>query len=173
MESLVTPEEFAAYLQRDLDRSTAEVAVAGASGVVRQWCRWNITRTTESMEVDSGGSQYINLPTLHLRDVNSLTVAGELVDASSYTWSRAGQLYRAQGWPRGFRMVDAVVDHGYDDIPDEIRIVVLSLAARYYVNPEGLRSKTVGNASRVFVLETMRGDLAELEIRLIAGYRIP
>lgn len=174
-ESLVVDEDFAAYLQRDLDRATAELALAGASGVVRAFCRWSISAEETTFTVDGTGSTILRLPTMKLNGVDAVAIDGTALDPGEYRWSAGGLIERAAGWPRRFRVADVTCSHGYalDDMPDAIRIVVLALAARYYGNPDGLRSKTVGDISRTFLLESMRGDMTELETALIGGYRLP
>lgn len=168
MSSLVSTSDFASYLQRDLDRYSAELALAGASGLVRIYCGWPISQVLgDVMTVDSHGGTALMLPTLRLTAVASVgLVDGSTVDAGAYTWGANGVLYRADGWPTGARAVTATVDHGYDPIPDEVRIVVCAVAARLYSNPEGLTSKTSGDGGKTF------GTLSELEVRLIAGHRL-
>lgn len=173
MNPLVSAEEFAGYLQRDLDRYTADLALAGASGVVRLYCGWRIDRATETFVLDGDASRILTLPTLKLNAVNSVTVEGDELDPDDYQWSESGMLYRAGGWPAGFRNIEVDADHGYSPTPDEVRVVVCAIASRHYNNPDGLRSKTVGAISRTFVLETMRGDLSKLEVELIGGHRLP
>lgn len=171
---LVVAEDFASYLQRDLDRKTADLALASASGLVRHYCRWGLSAETITFIEDGTGTQLLSLPTLRLNAVAEVRVDGEVIPVTGYEWGRGGQLYRNYAvWPRRFRVVQADVQHGHTIIPDELRAVVFAVAARFYVNAEGLRSKTVGQVSRTFVLETMRGDLTDLETALIAGYRLP
>lgn len=173
MDPLVTAEEFASYLQRDLDRATAELAIGGASGVVRNFCRWNVARESATFTLDAIGSTLLVLPTLKLVSVDEVRVGGDVLDASAYTWSQGGQLYAAGRWPVGHRLVEVDVVHGYEPVPDEVKLVTCALAARSMVNPEGLRSKTVGTVAKVFVFETIRGDLSELEASMISGHRLP
>lgn len=174
MDALVTPEEFAGYVQSDLDRYTAELALSAASGLVRSYCRWRISEETATLVADGTGTDLLSLPTLRLTDVTAVRIDGELLDASAWSFSRNGQVRYVDGiWPRRFRAIEVDCTHGYAVTPDEIRAVVFALGARYYVNPQGLRSKTVGAVSRTFVLESMRGDLTEIETVLIAGYRLP
>lgn len=57
-------------------------------------------------------------------------------------------------------------------VPDNARAVVLSMAARAYVNPSGVQSQTVGPASMAFSsavpgLYMSKGDVSTL--RLLAG----
>lgn len=172
---LVTVEELAAYLQRDVNQATAELALAGASAIVREYCRWGIARNSAAtLVLDASGSRVLNLPTLKLNAVRSVTVDGTELDPSEYTWSAGGQLYREAGWPRGFRTVTAVVDHGHDPIPDDVRIVVCAIAARYLSNPENLRSKSIGGISRSYVVDTPTGaDFTQIEAGILHGHRLP
>lgn len=177
MDPLVTPEDFAGYLQRDLDRFSAEQAIAGASGLVRDYLGWAVSRTVETFTLDSYGSSILGLPTLKVNDVLSVTLDGEPV--TDYTWGAGGMLYRckptwpAMSWPTGARRVVAEVDHGYDEVPDAVRIVTCAIAARHFVNPEALRSKTVGETSRVFLVESIGREMTQLELALINRYKLP
>jgi hypothetical protein len=166
MDPLVTAEDLASYLQRDLDRSTADLAVAGASGAVRGWCLWDLSAAEVTFTVDGSGSRVLALPTLHLESVEEVRVDGEVIDPSGYTWSAGGLLERAAGWPRRFRAVDVDCHHGYDPIPDLLRLVSLERAARQYDNPQRLASKSVGGVSQSY-------ELTELEMAQLGPYRLP
>jgi hypothetical protein len=168
---LVAVEELAGYLQRDLDRFSADMAVQGASGIVRGHCGWDIARTVETLTVDASGGASVNLPTLRLNDVTEVRVDGAVLDVADYGWSANGILVvtsAAGCWPRGLRRIAADVDHGYEPVPDEVRIVCCAIAARLYSNPENLLQRSTGNSSQMF------RDLgfSELEARLIARYRL-
>jgi hypothetical protein len=180
MDALVSVEDFAAYLQRDLDRCTADLALAGASGLVRQYLRWDLSRTTETFVVDTHGSRTVALPTLRLNGVDEVSVVrrppgttlpvSTLLAPAEYTWSASGLLWLDTPTPNGFRAVSVVADHGYDPIPDEVRLVVCAIAARAYSNPDGLRSQTVGGVGRGYAAAA---EMTALEVGLIAGFRLP
>ena len=178
MTPLISPEDLATYLKQDVDRATAELAIAGASGVIRGYCGWNLTRVVETLTVDSYGTASINLPTLRLNDVTEVRIDGDPLDVDGYGWGRNGVLVmagNADRWPAGFRRIEADVDHGYDPIPDEIRLVGCSLAGRLYSNPEGLSSKSSGDDSRVFgdtLSDVKPATWESLEVRLLHGYRL-
>jgi hypothetical protein len=167
MGPLITVDDLAGYLQRPIDRYSATACVAGASGLVRAWCGWNISRTVETLTVDANGSGSVNLPTLRLNDVTEVRVAGDVLDPSEYGWATNGVLAftSRNGWPSGLRQVAADVDHGYDPIPDEICIVVAAVAGRLYSNPEGLVQKSSGDDSRSY-----GPRLSDMELRLIAAH---
>jgi hypothetical protein len=173
MNPLITAEEFAGYLQRDLDRYSAELAVRGASGIIRNHCGWNLSRIAETLVVDGNGSASLNLPTVRLNDVTEVRVDGTALDPADYTWGTNGILFRSGSppygyWPLGPRRVEVDADHGYDPIPDEIRIVAHAISARFYSNPEGLSAKSSGDGSRTYGAIV----LSDLEMRLISNHRL-
>lgn len=174
MNPLVTDEQFASYLQRDLDRATADLALAGASGLVRDYCRWSITQETTTFVIDGNATRLLTLPTLKLTDVTEVRVGGIVLDPDDYAWSESGMLASTGNvWPQRFRYIEVDCTHGHEQTPDAVALVTFSLGARYYVNPEGLRSKAVGGVSRSFVIETLRGDLFDLEAAMLGPYRLP
>jgi len=169
---LASPETFSSYMQRDLDRATATLCLQGASALVRNYCRWSISQATETFVVDGSGTELLSLPTLKLNTV-TLTVDGTLLDADTYQVASRGQIRRLDGiWPCGLDNVSADTDHGYTIIPDDITLVVCSLASRYYSNPDSLRSKASGDDSRVFGAIVIASDFSELALQLLAPYRL-
>jgi hypothetical protein len=171
MDSLVTTEAFASYLQRDVDTSTAELALQAASGIVRDHCRWDIAEETATFVVDGSGTPILSLPTLRLTDVAEVRLDGVVLDPADCTWSANGLIRRiGLVWPRRFRCVEVDVTHGWAPIPDGIRAVVLTLASRFYANPDKVLSKTVGGISHTYATTT---DLNDLELALVDGHRLP
>lgn len=173
MDPLVSEAELATYLGRSVGEEAATLAVATASGIVRDYCRWCISSEETTFVVDGSGTSLLGLPTLRLVEVAEVRIDGVVIDPSEYSWSERGQLSRVAGWPARFRCVEADVTHGWSPTPDSVRAVVLALASSRSVNPEGLRSKTVGAVSKSYVVEAMRGDLSDLQMSLISGYRLP
>jgi hypothetical protein len=167
MDPLITPEELSGYLQKEIDRYSAELAVRGASGVIRGICGWNLTRATETLTADCTGGVVIKLPTLRVNDVTAVRLDGNPVDPDDCSWTTAGVLIARTCWPTGLHHVTADVDHGYDPIPDDVRIVGCAIASRMYSNPEGLFSRTAGESTRTF-----GKTVSDLEMRLISRYAL-
>lgn len=169
MDPLISVDDLAGYLQRPIDRASATIAVQGASGLVRAYCGWGLSRAVETLTVDANGTGSVNLPTLRLNDVTEVRVDGDILDPSTYNWGFNGILVATTGyrWMAGLRKIEADVDHGYQPIPDEVCIVASAIAARLYANPEGLASKASGDDSRTF-----GATLSDLEMRLISAYRL-
>jgi len=173
MAPLITVEDLRTHMQRPIDQAAGELAVAGASGAVRSYCGWGIAAENAVFDVDGTGTTVLNLPTMHLTAVTSVIMDGAAVALgaasssvySAYYWTVRGQLYRTAGWP-SFARITVACAHGFDPVPDVVRLVALTLASREVSNPERLRTAAVGSVSRTF-------DLAELDTRLLDPYRLP
>lgn len=164
---LVTAEELASYLQHDLDRATAELAIGGASDTVRGYCGWDIAyEAGVTLTVDGNGARVLTLPTMLLLAVAEVRVDGTALDPGEYRWTPAGLLWRAAGWPLAFQIVEVDCDHGYQPVPDAAKVVTLALAARSYVNPERASARGVGAVSTSY-------DFREVSLSPLDQYRLP
>jgi hypothetical protein len=175
--SLASPEDLATFMRRDVDTANAEVLLAAASALVRTYCGWVIApaETGVVFTVDGSGARVQPLPTRHLTAVTAVTEDGEDAPLKAIEWSEAGYLYRAQKFTRKLRGLAATVDHGYTDVPAEIEMVALTVAARGVGNPQGLRSYTTGNISATYAGEGAgTGPLLNpLEMAVLSRYRLP
>jgi len=168
MAPLATAAELNTYLQRTVPGPLAELLLASASGAVRAYCRWDISRATETLHAVGDGGVIVTLPTLHLVDVDEIridTVAQNLVDPR-VVWSRTGQLYTSTYWPT-FAKIEVDCTHGFDPVPDLVRLVTLTMAARALNNPEGLKAATTGAVTRQW--DT---SMTDLHMRLLDQYRL-
>lgn len=175
MDPLASAGELETHLRRTVDPTQAEQALALASGAVRAFCGWDIARESTTLTAEGSGTVVVSLPTLHLVAVSEVRVNGVALDIDpiQWAWTSRGQLLRAGGWPR-YAQIEVDCTHGFDPIPDLIKLVVLEHAARADSNPEGLIAATVGQVSRTWA----RGDaaasrrLSELDQRLLSRYAI-
>lgn len=158
--------ELDVLLQYAAPPTASELALAGASGAVRSYCGWVLSRESAVLTAEGAGGVLLDLPTLHLVSVDSILVNGEAVDLDTVIVTRRGQLVRPAYWPNDAKVeVDCV--HGYDPIPDVVKLVTLTLAARILTNPEGAKSASVGSVSRSFDTR-----LSQLDMRLVDPYRL-
>lgn len=176
MEPLATVAELERHLQTTLtttgEQDQAEQALELASGAVRAYCGWDISRTGEIIEAYGEGSTVLTIPTLMLQGVSAVTLDGTDLDMNTLVWTVKGQIYRDAGWPR-FSVAHLDIDHGYDVVPDYIKLVVLDVAARQLQNPEGLVSATVGEVSRTWSnSSTTNATLSTLHQNLLDRYRV-
>jgi hypothetical protein len=122
-----------------------EDAWDAACAAVRAYCGWHVAPSvTEDLTVNGSGSNFQNLPTLHLTALNTLTEDGTLLDPSGFEWSDNGQLWRGQPWTGHFRGIVANITHGYDTCPPEIVGVLREAADR---GIEGSAASQVGQVS--------------------------
>jgi hypothetical protein len=105
--------------------------------------------------------------------INGVTLAD--TDRSYPVWSRKGQLLRACGWAVGL-VVEVDVVHGYDPIPDLVKLCVLDLAVRHDVNPQNLVAATVGQVTRNYAYSSDSGSnptaLSPLHTNLLSRYSL-
>lgn len=164
-----------AHLGHPVDPASGTAALENASGWVRSWCGWVLSREpTDIMLADSDGTDTLDLPTLWINAVTQVIVAGITLtedpdDPYGYTWSRAGQLFRPAGWPKQARAVSVFLDHGYEPIPHAIRGAVVAIAGRNAENPSNVRMETVGTVIRQYHELTV----TTLDTDVLGPYRLP
>lgn len=171
MDALATAGELDIHLQREIDEDRAGLALQLASGAVRAYCGWDLSLQTTTLQVDGTGTILLTLPTLCLGAVTEIRVDTLPLDLATVIPARKGQILRRSGWPRG-ALVEVDCDHGYDPIPDLIKLVVLEQAAKSLTNPEGLTSATTGRVTRTWAGTGTQPRLSALDERLLDRYRI-
>lgn len=116
--------------------------------IIRTYCGWHIapsiTETRERLEVGSHG--LIMLPSLHVTDVSSVVLNGQVLDPTSYTWFHQGFLkplrdtaYQS-AWGYYYEagpvflpstenlLADVTFTHGYETVPADVKAVAYELA---------------------------------------------
>jgi hypothetical protein len=171
-----------AALGHPVDPTVGNAALVNASGLIRAWCGWHISReVAKTFTVDGSGTVVLGLPTMYLAAVAEVRLDGVLlaldtVDAEGgYNFSANGHLYRWAGWPRHPRAVAAVVDHGYDPVPDAITAVTVALSMRAIENPVGVRQEAVGTVIQQFhnPREVAGDQLNALNAAVLGPFRLP
>lgn len=172
MDPLATVPELEAYLGRSMTNvPQAEALLEMASSAVRTYCGWELSRTDTTMYAEGAGTSLMTLPTLCLVNVDEIRADGQVVDPFEYPykWSRKGQIW-------GF-WVCAVqyefdVEHGYDPIPDVLKLVTMDLTSKNLSNPESLTSATVGQVSRTWGKTTEGSPFSPLHAGLLDRYSL-
>ncbi|MFT4225311.1 hypothetical protein [Micropruina sp.] len=103
-------------------------AVKAAAGRVRAECHWHIApEFTQTFVCETPRDGIVDLPTLHLVSVESVTVDGQPV---AFDWSVSGRVV-LPGLPSGasLRSLVIVARHGFEACPQSLRGVVAELAA--------------------------------------------
>ncbi len=158
------------------DSPVVEAAIDSALAYIRAFAGWHITPVREEMlTLDGNGATVLQLPSLNVTGVESVSLNGEVLPEDAYSWSAQGMLRRCAGvWPRDFRNVTVTFRHGYESCP-VVASVVASVAARAASTPTGLTSLTVGGRSegyRALGDGAMIAPLAS-ELSALSAYKLP
>ncbi len=183
MTSLAIPAQLASRLQMDVDTSTAQLALDGASGFVRAIARQQIDFVSQETVILRGGERILRLPqrpavvdtgpnllivteigefggvnVSMVEDRDYSRIGNELTRGYPWWWN---QTQRLMGFPR-FRplgvwapKVQVTYSHGYVTIPDDIVAIVLDAAAVLYDNPTGLRSISIDDYTETKAAEVL------------------
>lgn len=169
--------ELATYLQRDLDSSSERLAHDIAKALVEDETG-PVASTTSTVTLPIERLGLVHLPARVVTDVSSVQYAG--TDAV-YTWEKPFPRIRLASyllevvpftidyWPT----VDVTFTHGWASVPALVKAVALSVAARVYDNPSGMRSEQVDDYSstRAGTDDDLSGvSLTATERRTLARY---
>lgn len=186
MDPLISTSQLASRLQRDLDASTADLAVAGASGMIRSIARQTISFVSQETIELPGGGTILKLPQrpVIVDDTNPLTVVEAAWFGSIETPMVEGRDYerlgeeltraypywlntRLQGWPYNRPIgvwapkVRVTYSHGETTIPDHIQKIGLDIAGQLYDNPTLLRSQSIDDFTEQFAVEALGAATVE------------
>lgn len=138
-------------LQRN-DAATVQWIKASQSAVQR-YCNWHVSPIiAEELHIDGMGGVDLPLPTLRAIEVTNVFNNGVLLDEDDYSWSRDGYLRLYTGrWSNRLRGVRLTLEHGYDpDDVEELRALILTIAARAAASPQGVTQEASGARSVTF-----------------------
>lgn len=176
----VTATQLADYSKGKISGTDPRVndALIGASTAIRRYCGWHIFPAVqgESITLDGPGGRELALPSVHVTAVQSITQCDVLLDESAYSWSELGEVHLKRGcWSDEYRSITAVIDHGYDDVPD-IQRVVLAMVSRELSSPSGATREQAGQVSVSYALTSagVSGGVSVLqsEYAVLDTYRI-
>lgn len=172
MTQLATAGELNQHLQRDIDPAVADQALTLATGAVIAYCGWGLVREAVTLYAEGSGTTVLTLPTMCLVAVDEVRIDGTAIDLdpTAVSWTRKGQLFRPAGWPL-FSVIEVDGTHGYDPLPDVLKLITLELAARTINNPQGLISASTGQVSRTWA-NPSQPRLSTLDERLLDKYTL-
>ncbi|MEW1803204.1 hypothetical protein ACIGO7_35310 [Streptomyces virginiae] len=180
---LATAADLAAATQRsDLNAESADLALASASAIIRNWTRQAITRVEDDVvTLRVLTERELILPQRPVVSVSQVRVNGLVLQ----DWVLSGdRLIRTGGWRRlpgtttypDPGLVEVTYTHGWDEVPDEVRAVCLDLASMTMTNPSGLRERERAiddwRQRDVYASETLgSGTLSAAHREILSGYR--
>lgn len=146
----VSRQDLTDYLGRDVTADAgALIAVDSASQMCRTISEQSFTRGTTTDYFNGTGTDALLLPELPVNSVGTVSVSDS---SAPPTWTTAGTAdYAINGdgilyatntagtalfgtcWPKGRHNIAVTYDHGYDSVPEDVRMVALSIASRLLV----------------------------------------
>lgn len=135
-----------------------------AEADVRDYCGWHIAPSRdETITVDGSGGRILDLPSLYVTDVASVTEDGTLLETTTYVWREWGVIERL-GCSWGTGKIEVELTHGYSPVPPNITGVVQALAARAVGASATVSREQVGQVSRSYLADGLSpGQIATLD----------
>lgn len=175
----IASEDLVAYLGRGTAGDPGMIiACDAACDVVRTFTEQDFNEGTSTVVLDGTGTDCVLLPQRPVTNAGTVNVAGSSI--TDYVVADNGRLIRqdasspasvvALTWPEGRQNVEVTYDHGYsdDDIPRDVRMVALSLAARLIVQGPAIREQ-IGD--RVVQYAGAATELTSTERMILSKYR--
>lgn len=185
---LATAADLAVMLGRTFtpeQQAQAQALLDQASAVVRAYLRLDVSllTTTDTFTVRAADRAYLDSPfetrrgqvVLPQRPVVAVTAVA-VNGAATDDWELDGNrlLLRAAPW-EGRSTVTVTYTHGWDPVPGDIAAIVMQAANRSLVNPEQIRSESVGGESTTYLIpasgEALGVLLSRTEQRVLDRYR--
>lgn len=174
MADLFALDSLAAILQDNLDTATITELRTGATNLIANYLgATSLTTGTATESFPARGHTAILLRHLPVTAVSAVTVDGVSQVAADWVVDEAGVLTRADGWSWS-GLVSVTYDYGYATPPPGVREVALDVARRAYVNPELIRSETIGSVSVAVGGSSGGSDVFQLtpdNMRVLDRYR--
>lgn len=159
MAMFATPDDLSSHLGQPVDEARATIELESASAIIQAYCDASLTPVNgETVTVPLYSGHTANVPGYPVTSVDSVQVkdfsgSWQTLDGSNYNWDAAGSVWLTLPWwkiepaikPYGY--VQVTYSYGYAIVPDAVKAVCLSLAARTYVNPYGVLQQNTGGVS--------------------------
>jgi hypothetical protein len=173
--AFITIDDYTASAGEPSDYPRAEAAIDAACEQVRQYLHQHITFVAgDEVTVSGSGTGALLLPQLPVVAVNSITYDG--TDVEGWWVDESGVVRRNAGWPRWRRYV-VDYDHGWDEVPVDIVMATVRLAAQLYSSATSgeIRQETIGSYSVTYAVDDgdTSGPLSAIDRRVVKRVPVP
>jgi hypothetical protein len=157
--SFATTEELRIELGlTDIDEQRAQQRLDWATAAIRRWTgQWITLVTDDEVTFQGAWPSRFTLPQVPVVEVTAIEIDGEPVTdfelfgqaliRGTATADRLDYERTGSNWGGDGSVMVVTYTHGYDLIPDDIKGVCISAAARGWGNPQGAQSETIGSYS--------------------------
>lgn len=171
------------FMQQAVDADTAALLLDMATGVIQAYTRQHLEYIHNDSVVlvpDEGRIVLPERPVIDVTSVAGLPSGGWTLirdtllpgPVYSYMWELDDIITGNVTWtPMSMPTIAVTYSHGFQQVPNDLRGLCLSVAARLYVNPSAIESETIGNSATRY---SQKGgmDLTDVEKRLADRYRL-
>jgi hypothetical protein len=170
--SFISTTELGSYLRRDVSaEELATIATDAACAVVRTYTRQTLTATDGDTVsyVLRGTASSLLLPGLPVLAIDEVRIDDEV----TLDWRvEENGIVSLTDLPSSSaeRIVEVDYSHGYDPVPDDLRLVALTVAARIYEQGTA-RQESTGSSSITFSVAAST-DLSSGEKAIVEKYRV-
>lgn len=168
---VITPEALSDLTQGRFGPSTVgvESVLAGVSAAIRSACGWHVSPSLRCKASAGGGCRLLELPSMLVTDVESVSELGNELPDGAYEWAESGVLRRCQwrSWPPGFGSVEVVFVSGIPDaVASDLSVIAAQIASNALAAPAGVRQESAGNVSITY---NQTGNGVSGGVRLLDG----
>jgi hypothetical protein len=184
MADLATVADLNNFSQLALDPADPSAAflLSVASGMIRRYLEQDVTVVESDVEYcDPLNSSVVLLRQLPVQSVSKVETSTDgatwaVVDPANYTVSRktgvvAAKPYTGVQWPSEPESWRVTYSHGYATVPDELKGVACSIAARFYSTPAGIDMERTGQRQVKYSLES--AGFSGMEAMVLSSFRNP
>lgn len=154
--TLLTASDLEAHSQGRVSADTPglDSVVSRAQDAVLSYCQWHVApEIRETLTLDGSGTRLLQIPSLRVAEVVSITEDGKEIPQEHYDWSAAGLVslrHPGRVWSDRYRSIEITLRHGFDRLPPELETVILGIALRASASPLGETTIRVGDRMSVF-----------------------
>jgi hypothetical protein len=175
LDPFITATDVSDYLGRTVTGDPAAIiATEAACDICRTVAEQQFNRGTTTASYDGTGGDALLLGETPVWSAGTVVVTGGTV--TDYMVTRNGLLLRGSAgsdprpiWPMGRQNVVVTYDHGYDVVPQDVRMVAISVASRLVV--QGLASEEQIGDVRIKYATAGATDLTNGERFILSKYR--
>jgi hypothetical protein len=156
------------------DEAKAQTALEEATAILQSLTGQQLVPVDDDRVLLNGdGASVLLLPELPVRAIDAVKVEGVALDPDDYEWATDGRL-RLTGvcavFPDRYQSVDVTYDHGFEPMPDDLRLTAARLACRITKGEGAERAITWENVGAYSVRYAT--GLTASESAVIARYRV-
>jgi hypothetical protein len=163
------------------------IAVDTACEMVRTLAEQSFNRGTTTVTMDGTGTDALLLPEHPVNSVGTVTIGTAVLSSDTYAVRDDGVLvllsgtawatqpifsdeipYYEAAWPKGRQNIEVTYDHGYTEVPADVRGVALEAASRQVIQGP-VMFETLGPASARYSVAAT--DFTEGERAILRKYR--